>query len=94
MVDTYSVSFSISSFSTSFFKTSITSFEAWASSLNADTMSGESNNDDEANDPTDLTCSKFGARFGDPIPPKDPELTDRFSLKDFRILLIACHIRM
>ena len=86
----YKVSFSNSSFSTSLLKTFITSFEACASSLRAAIISAElsSTNDNEAKDPTDLTCSKFG-RFGEPIPPNEPELADLFSLNDFRILLRA-----
>ena len=90
-INTYNVSFSSSNFSTSVLKTLMTSFEACASSLNAATISGvESSNiaEDDAKDPTDFTCSRFG-RFGDPIPPNDPELADRFSLKDLRILLNA-----
>ena len=88
----YKVSFSNSSFSTSLLKTFITSFEACASSLNAATISGvESSNmaEEDANDPTDLTCSRFGVRLGDPIPPNEPELADLFSLKDLRILVSA-----
>ena len=45
--------------------------------------------EEDANDPTDLTCSRFGVRLGDPIPPNEPELADLFSLKDLRILVSA-----
>ena len=93
--NTYSVSFSSSNFSTSFLSTLITSFEAWASSLNAAIISAVwslySQVVDVANDPMDFTCPKFG-RLGDAIPPKEPELLDLFSLNDLRILLRALNI--
>ena len=88
---TYKVSFSNSNFSTSVLKTLITSFDAWTSSLNAATISGVESSkiaDEDAKDPTDFTCSRFGL-LGDPIPPNDPELADLFSLRDLRILLKA-----